>query len=191
MSSNPETSDFPSLIVEVEKIADDASAAFGGLSPEQINWKRSADEWSIGQCFDHLITANGTYFSLLERIAAGENKRTLWQRVPLLPSLFGRLIIGAVSPESARKVKAPRAFTPTASEVDASIIDKFRRHQDELLRLMKATEKFELEKIIIPSPVSPLITYSLLDGYRILVTHERRHFLQAERVMKSEGFPRA
>jgi hypothetical protein len=29
-----------------------------------------------------------------------------------------------------------------------------------------------------------------MDGYRIIVTHERRHILQARRVMEAGGFPR-
>jgi hypothetical protein len=191
MSSNLAKSDLPALITEAEKISGEAGATFGQLSPAQLNWKRSMDEWSIGQCFDHLILTNRPYFPLLEKIAAGAQKRTPWQRMPLLPALFGKLVLGAVSPESARKVKARKDFAPSASDVDGQIIGQFARHQDELMRLMRATESLHLEKIVITSPISPVVTYSLLDGYRILVTHERRHFLQAERVMAAEGFPRA
>src|ERR1043165_8108751 len=185
MSSKVETSALSALIAEAEKIGRDAEGSFGNLSPAQLNWKRSADEWSIGQCFEHLILTNRPYFPVIETIAAGKQTRKLWERMPLLPSLFGRLILGAVSPESARKIKARPAFTPAASAVDGQIISQFARHQEELARLMKSTEKLDLEKIIITSAVSPVAIYSLLDGYRILVTHERRHFLQAERVMAS------
>lgn len=189
MSTATGKSPLSDLIAEAERVKSEACAAFGSLSPVQINWKRSMEEWSIGQCFDHLITANRAYFPLLERIAAGEQKQTLWQRVPLVPGLFGRLLIGAVNPESARKLKAPRAFKPSSSDVAPDIINQFAQQQDELVRLMKATERLRPEKLIIPSPVSSLVTYSLMDGYRILVVHERRHFKQAERVMQAEGFP--
>ncbi|MBD0371011.1 MAG: DinB family protein [Pyrinomonadaceae bacterium] len=191
MSSNPEKSSLSGLITEAGKIRDEAGATFGSLSPAQLNWKRSAEEWSVGQCFDHLILTNRPYFPLFEKIIAGEHRRTLWERVPVLPGLFGKLVLGAVKPESTRKVKARPAFVPAASEVDGQIISQFAQHQDNLMRLMKATEGLELEKIIITSAVSPVVTYSLLDGYRILITHERRHFLQAERVMAAEEFPRA
>lgn len=190
MSDSPEKSSFPELLAEVEKISREAQAVFGSLSPAQINWKPSAEAWSIGQCFDHLITSNRAYFPLMEKIASGEQRRTLWQRVPLLPTLFGRLLLGAVNPKSKRKLRAPKAFRPAASDIAPDIIDRFSIHQDEVLRLMQSTESCKPEKIIIPSAVSPLVIYSLLDGYRILVTHERRHFLQAERVMAAEGFPR-
>jgi hypothetical protein len=191
MSSKLETGALPALIAEAEKIGREAEASFGSLSPAQLNWKRSADEWSIGQCFEHLILTNRPYFPVIETIIAGRQQRKLWERMPVLPSLFGKLILGAVRPESTRKVKARPAFTPAASEVDGQIIGQFARHQEELARLMKSTEALDLKKIIITSAVSPVAVYSLLDGYRILVTHERRHFLQAERVMGAEEFPRA
>lgn len=176
-------------MAEAAQISSEARAAFGNLSPARINWKRSAEEWSIGQCFEHLILTNEPYFPLFERIAAGEYREGLWERMPLLPSFFGKLVLGAVSPESARKVKARPAFLPAASEVDPQIINQFASHQDELMRLMKGTEGLRLEKIIITSKVSRVVTYSLWDGYRILITHERRHLNQAERVMTAEGFP--
>jgi hypothetical protein len=191
MSDSLETAGLSALVTEAERISLEAGATFGQLSPEQLNWKRSGGEWSVGQCFDHLIRANRTYFPLLERIIAGAQKRTLWQRVPLLPGFFGRLLMRSVRPESARKLKAPEVFKPAASDIAGDIIAQFARHQDELTRLMKATEKLNPERVVVPSPVSPLIIYSLLDGYRIMLTHERRHFLQAERVMAADEFPRA
>jgi hypothetical protein len=54
---------------------------------------------------------------------------------------------------------------------------------------MRATAELPIEKIIITSVVSPFVTYTLLDAYRILVAHERRHLEQAERVMRAPGFP--
>jgi hypothetical protein len=50
---------------------------------------------------------------------------------------------------------------------------------------MRATAELPIEKIIITSVVSPFVTYTLLDAYRILVAHERRHLEQAERVMSA------
>lgn len=189
MSVNLENGNLAALMDEAVKIKDEALATFGNLTPVQINWKPGADEWSIGQCLDHLILTNRPYFPVFEKIAAGEYSRTPWERVPLLPALFGRLIVGAVSPKSTRKVKARPKFMPASSDVGGDIITEFARQQDELVRLMKATEKLPIEKIVIRSAVASLVTYSLLDGYRILVTHERRHFMQAERVMASEEFP--
>jgi hypothetical protein len=47
-----------------------------------------------------------------------------------------------------------------------------------------------LRRTVVTSPVTAVATYSLLDAYRIIVGHERKHFEQARRVAESEGFPR-
>jgi hypothetical protein len=51
-------SDLSTLLAEGRLVADETRRAFGQLSAEQINWKPGEGEWSIGQCFDHLIIAH-------------------------------------------------------------------------------------------------------------------------------------
>ncbi|MEA2691951.1 MAG: hypothetical protein QOJ16_1338 [Acidobacteriota bacterium] len=121
---------------------------------------------------------------------SGEKKTTFWERLPFLPALWGKLLFQAVSPDSARKLKAPKIFQPASSRIDGEIVQRFLDQQEQLIRYMKATAGLDLEKIIITSPISRLVTYSLLDAYRILVTHERIHLLQATRMSEMEGFPR-
>jgi hypothetical protein len=182
-------SQISNLIVQAEQVGGAVDAAFSSLSDERLNWKRSPGEWSIAQCLEHLMLINTPYFPRIAQIIHGDHKATRWERVPLLPILFGRLVLGAVQPESTRKVRARPAFAPTSSLIDAGICRRFSAHQAELIRLMKTTAKLPIEKIIITSVVSPVVTYSLLDAYRILVAHERRHLQQAERVLQAPGFP--
>jgi hypothetical protein len=46
-----------------------------------------------------------------------------------------------------------------------------------------------LRRTVVTSPVTAVATYSLLDAYRIVVAHERKHFEQARRVTCVPGFP--
>lgn len=178
------------LISEANAIADEAQAAFGDLGPQQLNWQPTAERWSVAQCFDHLVTANAAYFSTFDQVLRGENRRTFWTSLPWLPGLWGRMLIKSVSPESARKLKAPKIFRPSASRVDASVVRRFVDQQHQVVEYMKAMAGLDLEKTIIPSPVTGLIAYSVMDAYRVIVAHERRHFLQAQRVTEAQGFPR-
>ena len=54
---------------------------------------------------------------------------------------------------------------------------------------MEGTRGLELERITITSPVVRLITYSLMDAYRLVVVHEQNHFVQASRLLQLPGFP--
>lgn len=184
------TSSISELVSSLDTVSQDVQMTFGSLSVQQINWKPSPDQWSVAQCLDHLITTNRPYHAKLERIANGENKRTFWQSVPFLPGLFGKFLIKAVSPEAVRKLKAPAKFQPASSTIDVGITRSFVEEQKKLVDRMNATAGLDLDRILVSSPITDLVNYSVADAYRIIVNHERRHVQQAKRVMDSEGFPR-
>ena len=178
------------LISAANAINDETLAGFSDLTTQQLNWKPSADQWSVAQCFDHLVTANEAFFPIFEKVLSGEKKNTFWESLPWLPAFWGKMVIKAVAPESTRRLKAPKIFQPSSSSVDGAIIRRFIDQQDRVIRYIRATEDLDLEKIKISSPVTNLITYSLMDAYRIIITHEKRHFLQAMRVSEMDGFPK-
>ncbi|HEX8719407.1 MAG TPA: DinB family protein [Pyrinomonadaceae bacterium] len=179
------------LLDELRAVTEDARKVFGGLSPAQLNWKPSAGQWSVGQCFDHLIVTNRTFFPDIERVAAGTHRASLWGRVSPLSGFFARFILKSLDPARGRRTRAPRVFEPAASDVAPDVIERFARHQEELSERMRATRGADLRRTVVTSPVSPVATYSLLDAYRIVVAHERKHFEQARRVTRAEGFPPA
>lgn len=180
------------LIRNAGTIIDDARSTFGKLSSAQLNWKPSAERWSVGQCFDHLINTNEGYLPIIESVRTGTKKTTFWERLPVLPGLVGSLLIKSLDPASTRKVKAPKRFEPAHSNISASVIDNFAAQQNKIIAGMKATGHLDLEKIVITSPAvsAGFVTYSLLDAYRIIVVHEQRHFQQAKRVTDEGGFPK-
>jgi len=180
--------DLNALIAAANKIADEAGTTFGQLTVPQLNWKPSAERWSVAQCFDHLITSNKGYFAIIEDVLAGK-KRTFWQSMPFLPGLTGRLFIKSLDPSSTRKIKAPKRFEPAKSDISGSVINDFVDQQRRIVDRMRATEHLDLEKIVITSPAAAVITYSLMDAYRIIVVHEQRHFQQARRLTEEPAFP--
>jgi DinB superfamily len=180
----------PQIYDEAEAVACDAKTFFGHLNSEQLNWKPAPDSWSVAQCLDHLISGNREYYPAFDRILKGEHRKTLLHGIPFLPALFGRVLIKAVSPDSQRKHKAPGAARPSSSAIDPQIVERFIAHQRETLAMMRSLEGRGPAGIIITSPFAGVVVYSLLDAFRVVVAHERRHFAQARRVMETDGFPR-
>lgn len=178
------------LLAETEAIAADAQQAFGQLSLHQLNWQPSAAAWSVAQCLDHLLAANHAMFVPLDEAMAGTKPKRFFERLPVLPGLFGKLMIKVVSPNFKQKLKAPSAATPAASALDASIVNRFVRQQHEFMERLKRLEQLEALHIVMTSPFVSFVTYSLLDACRLIVAHERRHLAQAQRVLKTPGFPR-
>jgi hypothetical protein len=176
------------LVEELSAVTANARKVFGRLTSEQLNWKPSQERWSVGQCFDHLIQTNHCFFPDMERVAAGTFKSSAWARVSPLSGLFARMILRALDPVKGRKSKAPRVFLPASSDVSADVIEKFAEHQQELTERMCATAGADIRRTMVTSPVAAVATYSLLDAYRIVVAHERKHFEQARRVAEEPGF---
>src|SRR5262245_66659894 len=93
------------VIADAEQVNSTVASAFGGLSSEQINWKPSPSEWSIAQCLEHLLLLNKPYIPQIEKILAGKRQASLLERAPLLPAVFGRLVLASVQPASKQKGK--------------------------------------------------------------------------------------
>ncbi len=174
-----------SVIADLGSISGEAREAFGGLTVEQLNWKPSEKSWSVAQCLDHLITINSLYFPVFENLRTATLPNTFLERVSPLSGFFGRTLIKAMSPENPKKMKTSKKAYPSASDIDAGIVERFEEHNRELAgRIEKISPEIDLSRIIT-SPLAGFVTYSLDDCLTMLVVHERRHVLQAKRVAGS------
>lgn len=176
-------------IAEAEAIAAEARPEFGRLTSAQLNWKPGADRWSVAQCFDHLVRIDSLYWPTFRAIEDGSYRTPLLRRIPLLPRLWGALIHGAVKPDAARRYPTTKRALPAASDLPADIIDRFVGHQREVVEHMRRLGEKDAGLTVIGSPVGPLASYDVDTALRIMVSHARRHMLQARRVMESPGFP--
>jgi hypothetical protein len=173
----------------LDDMARETQVTFGGLDARQLNWRPDEVRWSVAQCFDHLVSAN-RLMSRAAEDALNAGRRTVWQRVPLLPGIFGRLLIRSQTPGAARKFTASSKAQPATSDIATDIITRVvEQHRNAVARL-QALEEHEAARTIMTSPFIGVVTYSVLDGWRLLLAHDRRHFEQARRVTQLPGFPK-
>jgi hypothetical protein len=177
------------LIGELQTISADAQKVFGNLSAEQINWKPSETGWSVGQCFEHLIKTNELFYGDLDKIASSSRQNSFLENYSPLSGIFGNILISSLKKDS-RKFKAPSQKIVPPSDIDANIVEIFAAHQSELIGKIKRTETADWRKTKVTSPFLKIATYSLADGYQVIVEHEKRHVRQAERVTQTENFPK-
>jgi hypothetical protein len=176
---------------DLKQVADDAKASFGSLSAEQLNWRQSEKEWSVAQCFDHLIVTHSLYFALFERSAAGETKMSFWEKASPFSGFFGRFLIKGLDPKNLKKMKTTGKASPSMSEIGGDIIERFCEHQEQMIAaIKKLPTDFDSTKQIITSPLLGAITYSLDDAFTFVPMHCERHFNQARRVTETTGFPK-
>ena len=171
------------------EIARDAETTFGALNGRQLNWRPDAARWSVAQCFEHLLTANRLMLGQADDALDPAHPRSVWQRLPVLPGVIGRIMVRSQAPEATRKFKAPAPARPATSDIAADVVQRFvEQHRDAVARVA-ALDEGRAARTIMTSPFVRIITYSVLDGWRLMVAHDRRHFEQARRVTQSPGFP--
>ncbi len=173
-----------------KRVGQEIVDAFKGLSNEQLNWKPDNKSWSVGECLDHLITSNKTYFPVLEDITSGNYRPDFWAKNSPFSSMFGKMLLDSVSPEVKRKAISPKAFKPSYSNITIQIVNDFEKHQEQLITYFEKTKGMNHGSIMIHSPAGAFITYSLSYLVEMLFNHEQRHFNQAKRVMNSADFPK-
>ena len=175
--------------IGLESVARDAQAAFGGLDARQLNWRPDPARWSVGQCFEHMLTVNKLVFQAADDALDSKSPRSIWQRLPILPRVFGTMLVRSQSPDGQRRFTAPSKGQPASSDIDANVLQRFLdQHRQAAIRLRSLDER-DAARAIMTSPFVNFITYSVLDGWRLVVAHDRRHFEQARRVMQAAGFP--
>jgi hypothetical protein len=157
-----------------------ATAVARGLTPQQLNWRRSAAEWSVGQCLEHLAIANEVYLRAMSGSLEGPRVGPVAE---IAPGWFGRWFIRTViepSPKP-RRWRAPKKIRPGA-QVPPSVLDRFHATNGAIREFMQRARGYDVNRIRFKNPFFGIIRFTVGTGLEILSRHERRHLLQAERI---------
>ena len=177
------------ILPRFEAVKAEMNLHFEELTEEQLNWKSNRNQWSIGQCIDHLVTSNSTYFPTFQALVEGRHARRWLERVPFWASFGGRILLESIQPVPNTKTKSPKAFMPTQGGIPADILRKYGEQQARLLDFLIHLDKLDHDQTIVTSPASPFITYTLKANIQILANHEERHLYQAKEIKKHAAFP--
>ena len=173
----------------LDAVAEDTRATFGRLDARQLNWRPDAAKWSVAQCLEHLLAANRLMLGAARGALDGTAPRTIWQRLPFVPGLFGRMLIRSQAPQATRKFTASPLAEPAASDIAADVVDRFVDQNADIGRWLAQLDEARAGRVVMTSPFVAFITYSVLDGARLVLAHDHRHVEQARRVTQAPGFP--
>jgi hypothetical protein len=164
-----------------------AQALAAGLTDEQLNWQPAPGSWSVGQCLEHLCITNDAY---LAPISAALQDKPYSPVEEITPGRFGGWFIRNFvepSPKS-KRVPAPSKIRP-AGRVDLGVLDRFLSGNKSWREFVVRERGKNVNQIRFWNPLVPGIRFTVGTGFEIIVSHERRHLLQAERVRDSANFP--
>jgi hypothetical protein len=169
---------------EIDNATNNFVKQFGALSFEELNWRPNPEVWSIAQNIEHIIKVNETYYPVVDLIRKGNYKLPFTARFPFIINFFGKFILKAVEPQRKKRVKTFAIWKPQVENIPADIINKFVIHQQELKKFFNGCSDLIEKETIIASPANKNIVYKLSAAFDIIITHEKRHFNQANEALQ-------
>ncbi|MCU7550901.1 DinB family protein [Chitinophagaceae bacterium LB-8] len=176
------------LLNRTEK-ATRAVKRFKELSIEQLNYKKSATEWSVLECIEHLNLYGDFYLVEIEKqILAHKSKApsTVFKS-GLLGNYFANLM--QVKDGKVNKMKSPKDKNPVNSVLTPTTLDRFLKQQERLKSLLIQAQHVDLTKTKTAISLTGLVQLRLGDTFRFFVYHIERHVLQAERIHAGRTSP--
>ncbi len=175
------------LISELENMDWQAKALADALTLEQLNWSPRPDAWSVGQCLQHLYITNKVYLLAMSRSLQSQKQSGTRE---IIVGWFGRWFIrNYIEPSSKMKrLQAPKKIKPQ-QQVELSILKSFLQSNLEARQFVFTASAYDVNRIRFKNPFVPMIRFTVGTGLEIVSKHQKRHLLQAERVIQSAGFP--
>jgi hypothetical protein len=180
----PEIDDFRR---QFEELTTDVDALTTPLSDSEFSWQPAPERWSVGQCIDHLNATAREYLPVLDAGIADAMRRGLYGPGPYRYNWIGRLHVLLMQPNSWVRGKARRPLYPLPSRSRQEIMAAFRAYQVQYVNRLRQANGLDLARARAASLVVHWLPMPLGSAFALLITHERRHLVQAQRVLEAQG----
>ncbi len=166
----------------LEETRDDLANTINGLTEDQLNFKPSADRWSVKECLQHIAaTEKGLWNWCEATIKATPNPE---KRSDI--KFSDDQIIKMLTDRSQKFKSAPENLpenTPFSTSLDA--FNSFKSSREKLIKYIKTT-KDDLRNHVAQSPMGAIDAYQLV---LFIGAHSNRHTQQIAEVMADPNFP--
>lgn len=170
-------SQYDAMKVAVRTVADD-------LTEEQFNQRPEKNRWSVGECIEHLNTSYAAYNPIIKNIISCSINDSVNNPDDYKIRLHFKIFCKWLEPPYKMKIKTFDIFTPDERLNKEETTNQFITNTDEFINFIKQSEKVDLKKTIITSPVTDKLKFRLGELFPFMAAHIRRHIWQAESVKK-------
>ncbi|HKK80349.1 MAG TPA: DinB family protein [Phaeodactylibacter sp.] len=151
------------------------------LSEERLNQRPAPDSWSALECIEHLNRYGDFYLpEIAERIQQSAHPPKAVFKSGWLGNYFAKSMLPK---EPLNTMTTFKSMDPSGSALDPSVISTFLQQQVQTLALLERAKGVGLAKTKTAISITKLIKLRLGDTLRVLIYHNQRHVLQAERAV--------
>lgn len=153
--------------------------------PELLLRQPAENKWSVAQVIEHLNSYGRYYLPVMKAaLIKPAHRPAEFYRPGWLGDYFTKSMLPQKNGQVTKKMKSPKDHRPS-SDIDSRIVlEEFLLQEYLLLQLLEKAEKTILETRI-PISISRFIKIKLGDGFRFLIAHHQRHFVQVENTLKA------
>lgn len=174
------------IIDEIDAVRADIYANVAALSQEQMDFKPSADAWSISEVLSHLyIVEKGLpklYAILLKKAEeAGWKPETAGSMLNSLD--YAQLEVVK------QKMPAPERVLPQAGLAKEDLLTALRQSRQAIIDAVSLAGDYDLSEVKWPHPALGEINF--YQWVLFIGKHEQRHLGQIQSIQTSTGFPAA
>lgn len=158
--------------------------AFQCRSLKDLNWRPVPTSWSVLECVEHLNLYGDFYIPQIEKVIR-ENKFPGEKvfKSGYVGNYFAQMMLPG---EKLKKIKTFKNKNPLGSKLDKSTIEKFIDQQKAILDLLSRASAVSLSRTKTGTSISKIIRLKLGDTLRVVIFHNQRHILQAQKVLKEK-----
>ncbi len=170
---------------QVEEQLKEVIAVFQNLPDDQLLQPAIDGGWNIAECLAHLNSYGDFYLPRLEK--AMEKAPVLQGPYRFKHSFLGGYFIAMMNPsEPTKKYKALKKYRPATIPDPHAVVSEFIQQLEVLLKIVLQAEQKNLMKVKVATTLSPLLKIHLGDAMQFVLTHNRRHLIQARKNLESQ-----
>ena len=159
--------------------------ALKALPLTHLNWRATETAWSALECLEHLSLYADFYVPEIKKSIANTTHRqpTAVFTAGWLGNYFAKSMLPK---EKLNKMKTFKDKNPLGSQLGYHTIDRFIALHRQLLQLLQAAKKVDINKTKTGISITKLLRLRLGDTFRFVVNHVYRHMVQAKKVLAAQ-----
>lgn len=172
-------------LIERTRLNINQAEKFADLPTEKLNWRARQDSWSILECFEHLNLYGAFYIpEIKRRIDSSKTLPNNKFKTGVLGNYFAKSMLPK---EKLNKMKTFPDKNPIGSALGKTTIQRFITQQEQMLNLLDQSKQVDLGRTKTAISISKLIKLKLGDTFRVVIYHNQRHIVQANKVLEEQG----
>lgn len=151
--------------------------ALQSLPAERLKAKSNPSAWNALECLEHLCRYGDFYLpEINKRLKAATKKNATTFRTGILGNYFSKSVL-----PGARDMNSLKPMNPIDGNVRKDVHAVFISQQNEILKILAQCEAYDVTQIKTSISISNLIKLRLGDKLQVVIYHNQRHMLQAQK----------